>query len=494
MTADEEDDEEKTPHLRRVLREASAPGLMRALTERLPLPDLQTLLLAVFRRRASGVTPSRLLGQYERNRFVRPSSLDPVDLARAELVLHQTVARHGFTGLTLSPLCPLGTNSAVATVDQHKVVSTVRNTEVVADATNALALECAVRRRQLMRRDVRSRIPVRLAAVHRVVRAQVFDGPGMTAHFTLMGMCTAGRDEGSFRFESAAMAEHIAAHLDVLGRLVDVGPRSWHVHASVTDLTGGRHRAALRERVLDRIPAEHPGVTADFDDHRTRGRGYYTGACFELRLTSPSGQTLSIADGGVTRWTAALLANAKERLMVSGLGVELLLRARTEAVAGAAPEAASKIPGKIRAGMSNPAPPVRRTGERRGEEPRPGRGVTMPRFLTLIRIDEQNLPAEDPGPEFQERMNALLEEITKAGVMLDTAGLLPTSQATRITWSGGKLNYTDGPFTETKEVVGGYSLIQAKDKAEAMEWARRFLEIHPAGWEVTAEVREIEEG
>ncbi|WP_314173753.1 YciI family protein [Streptomyces winkii] len=118
----------------------------------------------------------------------------------------------------------------------------------------------------------------------------------------------------------------------------------------------------------------------------------------------------------------------------------------------------------------------------------------MPRFLTLIRIDEQNLPAEDPGPEFQERMNALLEEITKAGVMLDTAGLLPTSQATRITWSGGKLNYTDGPFTETKEVVGGYSLIQAKDKAEAMEWARRFLEIHPAGWEVTAEVREIEEG
>lgn len=118
----------------------------------------------------------------------------------------------------------------------------------------------------------------------------------------------------------------------------------------------------------------------------------------------------------------------------------------------------------------------------------------MPRYLTMIRIDEQNAPTDDPGPEFQERMNALLEEITKAGVMLDTAGLTPTSEATRLSWSGGRVSYTDGPFTESKEVVGGYSLIQAKDKAEAMEWARRFLEIHPAHWEVTAEVREIEEG
>ncbi|MFJ3922301.1 YciI family protein [Streptomyces sp. NPDC090022] len=116
----------------------------------------------------------------------------------------------------------------------------------------------------------------------------------------------------------------------------------------------------------------------------------------------------------------------------------------------------------------------------------------MPRYLTLIRIDEQNLPADAPGPDFDARMGALFEEITKAGVMLDTAGLKPTAEATRVTWAGGKVGYTDGPFTETKEVIGGYSLIQAKDKAEAVEWARRFLEIHPPHWTVTCEVREIE--
>ncbi|MER7044417.1 YciI family protein [Streptomyces jumonjinensis] len=117
----------------------------------------------------------------------------------------------------------------------------------------------------------------------------------------------------------------------------------------------------------------------------------------------------------------------------------------------------------------------------------------MPRFLTMIHVDEQNAPTDDPGPEFGERMGALLEEITKAGVMLDTAGLTPTSEGTRVTWSGGRLGYVDGPFTESKEVIGGYSLIQAKDKAEALEWARRFLEIHPAHWTVTAEVRQIAE-
>ncbi|WP_030667140.1 YciI family protein [Streptomyces rimosus] len=118
----------------------------------------------------------------------------------------------------------------------------------------------------------------------------------------------------------------------------------------------------------------------------------------------------------------------------------------------------------------------------------------MPRFLTLIRIDEQNAPEGGPSPELQERMGALLEEITKAGVMLDNAGLTATSEGTRVTWSGGKLSSTDGPFTETKEVVGGYSIIQAKDKAEALEWAKRFLRTHEEYWTVTAEVREIIEG
>ena len=98
------------------------------------------------------------------------------------------------------------------------------------------------------------------------------------------------------------------------------------------------------------------------------------------------------------------------------------------------------------------------------------------------------------SPELMQRMGDLLEEITKAGVMLDTAGLLPSAQGKRVHWAGGELSVTDGPFTETKEVVGGYALMQCKDMDEAVEWTTRFLKVHEEHWTVTCEVREIAEG
>ncbi|MGA5816793.1 YciI family protein [Kitasatospora sp. NPDC094028] len=117
----------------------------------------------------------------------------------------------------------------------------------------------------------------------------------------------------------------------------------------------------------------------------------------------------------------------------------------------------------------------------------------MPRYLTLIRIDEQARDGWEPDPGFEQRMGALFEEITRAGVMLETAGLTPTAQGTRLSWADGKIEYTDGPFTETKEVIGGYAIMQCKDTAEALEWTRRFLRTHPANWQVEAEVRQIDE-
>jgi hypothetical protein len=117
----------------------------------------------------------------------------------------------------------------------------------------------------------------------------------------------------------------------------------------------------------------------------------------------------------------------------------------------------------------------------------------MPRYLSMVRIDETNAPAEGPSPELMRRMGDLIEEMTKAGVLLDTAGLAPTAQGTRVHWESGKLSVTDGPFTESKEVVGGYAIVQAKDMTEAIEWTKRFLKVHEEHWTVTCEVREIME-
>ncbi|TDE57715.1 hypothetical protein E1295_07025 [Nonomuraea mesophila] len=306
------------------MRTSGVPELLDALTERLSPTDLQTLLLEVSRRRAAVVAPAHLLRSYEHNRFTRPSELDPAELASLEILVHDRLAEHFFTSLTLSPLCPLGTVSAVATADQNKVVTTMRTTEVVADVTNVLALECAARRRDLLRADPRSRERVRLAAVHRVIRGQAFATPAMTAHFALLGLCTAGRDEGCIAFEMAALAEQIGALLDVLEGARALGYQADAIRVTVTDLTGGQHRRALRTNVLDRLAAAHPGTVFAFDDDRSSGRGYYTGACFEIRATSPSGDDLNLGDGGGVTWSADVLSNAKERLIISGLGLERL--------------------------------------------------------------------------------------------------------------------------------------------------------------------------
>ena len=84
----------------------------------------------------------------------------------------------------------------------------------------------------------------------------------------------------------------------------------------------------------------------------------------------------------------------------------------------------------------------------------------MPRYLSIVKLDETTVPAEGPSPELMERMGELIEEITKAGVMLDTAGLTPQTQGKRVHWEGGDLTVMDGPFTESKEVIGGYAILQ----------------------------------
>ena len=115
------------------------------------------------------------------------------------------------------------------------------------------------------------------------------------------------------------------------------------------------------------------------------------------------------------------------------------------------------------------------------------------RSLILIRVDPNVAGPPAEGDPMIAAMEKLLEEMTKAGVLLDTAGLKPTEEATRIRLSGGKQTVTDGPFTESKEVVGGYCLLQTRTKEEAVEWASRFLSVHGPEWEVEVEIRELYE-
>ena len=95
------------------------------------------------------------------------------------------------------------------------------------------------------------------------------------------------------------------------------------------------------------------------------------------------------------------------------------------------------------------------------------------RFMVLVKANERSEAGEMPSPEMLASMGAFNQELIKAGVLLAGEGLAPTSQGSRIQFTAGKPTVTDGPFTETKELLGGFWIIQAKSKAEAIEWMRR---------------------
>jgi hypothetical protein len=189
--------------LDRIVRQSGVPNLIEALTERLSPTDLQSLLLEAYAQRAAEQRPARILERYEHDRFTRPSRTDVLTmLAFDQLAFtHATRMAPPFQPMELAPLCPLGTNSAVAAISQKVAVATIRNSEVVSDSTNVLALESALRRRVSLREGRQSVERVRLCASQRLVRAQRFTRPEALAHFRLFALCTAGRDEGQRRFE-----------------------------------------------------------------------------------------------------------------------------------------------------------------------------------------------------------------------------------------------------------------------------------------------------
>jgi hypothetical protein len=304
--------------IERIERQVGVDGLLELLAERLAPTDLQSLLLATYRRRAAAVGANRLLQRYREDRFAGPAAVDPRSMAELDLLIFSMLPG-GYEGVELSPVCPLGTNSAIATVDQNNVVTTIRNTEVVADVTNVLALECAVRRGALLESDSRSTARVRLAATHRVIRAQSFSDPGARQHFRLLGLVAAGRDEGSFRFEVDSLLEQLTYFLRLQN---SVGAAK--VQVAITDLEDGRRTAALQTGVLDPLAARFPDATCGLDTARTAGRGYYTSACFDISAVDSTGRERQLADGGFTTWTRQLLSNEKERLLIGGLGIERL--------------------------------------------------------------------------------------------------------------------------------------------------------------------------
>jgi hypothetical protein len=99
------------------------------------------------------------------------------------------------------------------------------------------------------------------------------------------------------------------------------------------------------------------------------------------------------------------------------------------------------------------------------------------RFIGLLKADAHSEAGAPPSPELLARMGTFIEEISAAGVMIASDGLQPSSKGVRVRLSDGEFLVTDGPFTETKELVASYALFQVPAMADAIHWTKRFLEV-----------------
>ena len=116
------------------------------------------------------------------------------------------------------------------------------------------------------------------------------------------------------------------------------------------------------------------------------------------------------------------------------------------------------------------------------------------RFMTIVKSRETS--AQPPQALF-DAIDKLGQEAAKKGVMVGMGGLAPTAMGARARLAGGKITVTDGPFTEAKEVIGGFAIYDVPTKQEAIEWTRRFLQLHIdhwKGWEGEVELRQMFDG
>jgi hypothetical protein len=340
----------------RIERALGMVGLVDALASKLPASDLRSLLMEVYQARAAEVEASDIQAQSERDTLMAPSTVSARDLMVFDSAAFQAASE--FAALDLSPVCPFAAAYTLGGTSQNNVVTTIRNAEALGDPTLSLALEAGRRRRST---DV-----VRLCASQRVIRLQPFDVPGYSPHFRLFGLVTAGRDRGSFRFETAHLLEHVRVYLRIFRMLTGAGFALESPLVEFADMIAveaavagagitrdeirksvrahrlGGSESFLRERGLAaEVDARHPQLESDViaplreefpearfrvNQQRLEGLGYYRYFALRISPQAPDGNRYPIVDGGFTDWTARLLGNRKERLLISGIGSEFVCK------------------------------------------------------------------------------------------------------------------------------------------------------------------------
>lgn len=305
----------------RLLEKIGYPRLPEALSDEVTGSELNSILLEVFDRRVRKLSAPELLKLYHGNRFVKPADLPVMKTRQTEMDVLNIFLNAGFQPLDLSPVSVLGACSVLGPVDQKKVLSALRGTEVVADATNAIALHYSDMRKNSRRISDNDTEPYRASCIQRHVRAQGISGKGFTPHFRIGCLVTCGLDTGNYSFETASMASHIGVMIDLY--------RGYHkvenIGFRLICRKGYPDAAELASKVRQRAVQSHPDVEIEIINSAEKQNDYYRGLQYKVDI-QVKGKKYEIGDGGFVDWTQQLLQNQKERMLSTGIGFDLMLR------------------------------------------------------------------------------------------------------------------------------------------------------------------------
>lgn len=340
--------------------------------------QIQPVLIDVVEKLSKRKSCTDLIKNYELDRFCGPATLKQREIVNLTGLMYKNVPK-SYIDVELSPVAPLGTNSILTEVSQKAVISTVRNTEVLADPTTMLALESARRQREQIKGSTSEDFDINLCTSVRCIRGQVFSKEsGFIPHFQLFSMSSGGLS--SSELMSGKINEHLETYLDFLS-----GENSGNLYSSILvkvafsniNLTEsliksqnidrkelGRHSqdnifdffksynidlpisvsdineidlskmdkygllkyyGSIQKTFLDieNLRKKYPSIDFCFDLDRVAGIGYYDGLCFKLTASNDRSVEFPLADGGYSNWLAKLLSNKRISYFSSGFGLEL---------------------------------------------------------------------------------------------------------------------------------------------------------------------------
>ena len=321
----EKQDAERDIILDRIAEETGVPKIFDVLMK-IPNTDLQSLLLELMDKKSFKTGVKEINFTLENNPFVEMSKVDQLTFVKFDSLAYNLLPPE-YKGVELPPLVPFATNRVLADISQKRVLSTMRNSEVISDPTTALALYCAKERANKIKNFSRNSELVAMATSQRAIRQDPVKKEGYSQHFRTFTISVAGRDVGFEQFEKENLKKHLEFFLSLLEKLNESGDYIINdITVTLSDVEKKQPEllSIIKDTVIKELSETFPRVIFKFDTDRKSS--YYKNLCYSISAKNKNDKLISVAGGGITDWTEILVESKKERLLVGSIGSEILCR------------------------------------------------------------------------------------------------------------------------------------------------------------------------